>query len=60
MVPVKRGISDDSYSEITDGVKEGDEVISGSYKAVSRELEDEKKVRKGASEGPKDKDKEKK
>lgn len=60
MVPVKRGISDDSYSEITEGVKEGDEVISGSYKAVSRELEDEKKIRKGAAEGMKDKEKEKK
>jgi len=60
MVPIKRGISDDSYSEITEGLKEGEEVISGSYKAVSRELEDDKKVKKGAAEGMKDKDKEKK
>ncbi len=47
MVPVKRGISDDSYTEIIDGVKEGQEVISGGYKAISRELEDGKKIRIG-------------
>ncbi|HEX4645449.1 MAG TPA: efflux RND transporter periplasmic adaptor subunit [Verrucomicrobiae bacterium] len=44
MVPVKRGISDDDYVEITDGLKEGDEVVSGGYKAISRELEEGKKV----------------
>ncbi len=45
MVEVKRGISDDSYIEITEGLKEGDQVISGSYKAISRELEDGSKVK---------------
>jgi HlyD family secretion protein len=44
-VPVKRGISDDSYVEISEGVEEGNEVVSGSYKAINRELEDETKVR---------------
>jgi HlyD family secretion protein len=44
MVPVKRGISDDDYSEITAGLKEGDEVVTGSYKAISRELENGKAV----------------
>jgi len=44
-VPVKRGISDDAYYEILEGVKEGDEVITGSYKAIARELEDEKKIK---------------
>lgn len=45
MVEVKRGISDNSYIEILEGVKEGDLVISGSYKAISRELEDGSKVK---------------
>lgn len=30
MVPVKIGISDDAYTEILEGVAEGQEVISGS------------------------------
>ncbi len=37
---VKTGLSDDNYIEITEGLKEGDEVISGSYKAISRDLHD--------------------
>lgn len=45
MVEVKRGISDDAYIEITEGLKEDDKVISGSYKAISRELEDGSKVK---------------
>jgi HlyD family secretion protein len=44
-VPVKRGISNDTYVEITEGVTEGMEVVSGSYKAINRELEDGAKVR---------------
>jgi HlyD family secretion protein len=44
MVPVKRGISDDAYVEITDGLSEGVDVISGSYKAINRELEEAKKI----------------
>ena len=58
MVPVKIGISDDNYWEITDGLKEGQEVITGGYKAVSRELDDGKKVRKGVIAPDLDKDKE--
>lgn len=46
MVPVKRGINDDTYAEITEGLKDGQEIISGGYKAISRELEDGKKIRK--------------
>ena len=60
MVPVKRGISDDAYVEITEGLTEGQEVVSGGYKAISRELEDGKKIRKGGPEKEKDKEKEKK
>jgi HlyD family secretion protein len=48
MVPVKIGISDDDYWEISDGLKEGDEVVSGSSKAINRELEDGKKIKMGA------------
>jgi HlyD family secretion protein len=44
-MPVKRGISDDAYMEITDGLKEGAQVVSGTYKAINRELEDGAKVR---------------
>jgi len=47
MVPVKLGISDDSYWEITEGLKEGQEVVSGGFRAVSRDLEDGKRIRKG-------------
>lgn len=47
MKPVKRGISDDSYVEITEGVEEGQEVVSGSYKAINRELEEGRKIKKG-------------
>ena len=34
-----------SFIEIIDGVTEGNEVVSGSYKAINRELEDGTKVR---------------
>jgi HlyD family secretion protein len=44
MTPVKRGINDDNYAEIIEGLGEGQEVVSGGYKAISRELEDGKKV----------------
>ena len=44
-VPVKRGISSDQYVEIMEGVSEGADIVSGSYKAINRELEDGAKVR---------------
>ena len=47
MAPVKIGISDDEYWEITEGLEEGQEVVSGTYRAISRDLEDGKKVKKG-------------
>ncbi len=56
MMPVKIGISDDSYWEITDGLKEGQEVVSGGYRAISRDLEDGKRVKKGAVVGDKAKE----
>ena len=45
MVVVKTGISDDNYLQIKSGVNEGDEVVSGSYRAISRELENGSIVR---------------
>ncbi|MEY2601472.1 MAG: hypothetical protein QOJ36_791, partial [Verrucomicrobiota bacterium] len=36
--------SDDTYMEIKTGVQPGDEVISGSYSAISRKLKDGAKV----------------
>ena len=45
MVVVETGISDDNYLEIKSGLAEGDVVISGSYRAISRELEDGSIVR---------------
>jgi HlyD family secretion protein len=57
MIPVKIGISDDNYWEITDGLSEGQEVVSGSFRAITRELEDGKKIHKGPAAGE-NKDKE--
>ena len=49
MVPVKIGISDDNYWEVTDGLSDGQEVVSGGFHAISHDLEDGKKVVKGTS-----------
>jgi HlyD family secretion protein len=43
-VKVTTGIADDAYMEIKSGVKQGDDVISGSYGAISRKLKDGAKV----------------
>ena len=43
-VKVTTGISDDTYMEIKSGVQPGDEVISGSYSAISRKLKDGAKI----------------
>jgi len=48
-VPVKIGISDDNYWEITDGLKEGDEIVVGGYHAISHDLDDGRKIVKGAA-----------
>jgi HlyD family secretion protein len=42
--PVTTGIADDTYMEIKSGINPGDEVISGSYSAISRKLKDGAKV----------------
>ncbi|MCB9250494.1 MAG: efflux RND transporter periplasmic adaptor subunit [Ignavibacteriales bacterium] len=45
MVEVKTGISDDAYMEIISGLSDGQMVISGPYKAISKELNDSTKVK---------------
>jgi HlyD family secretion protein len=47
MRKVERGISDDTHTEILSGVEEGAEVVSGGYRAISRDLEDGQAVRVG-------------
>jgi HlyD family secretion protein len=44
MVKVTTGISDDTYTEIKSGIQPGNEVISGSYSAISRKLKEGAKV----------------
>src|SRR5437762_5853534 len=43
-IKVTTGIADDTYMEIKSGVQPGDEVISGSYSAISRKLKEGAKV----------------
>jgi HlyD family secretion protein len=43
-IRVATGISDDTYMEVKSGIKPGDEVISGSYSAISRKLKEGAKV----------------
>lgn len=45
LVPVKTGIQDINNIEITDGLKEGDEVITGPYTIVSKTLRNKTKVK---------------
>lgn len=43
-IKVTTGIADDAYMQIKSGVKPGDDVISGSYSAISRKLKDGAKI----------------
>jgi HlyD family secretion protein len=45
-VKVTTGIQDDTYIEVKTGLTEGQEVISGPYRIVSKDLKDEDKVEK--------------
>lgn len=40
MTPVKTGVQDNSYIEIKSGAEEGQEVITGPYRAISKRLKD--------------------
>ena len=44
VVPVKLGISDEDYWEITEGLEEDQEIVTGNYRAINRELEDGAKI----------------
>jgi len=45
LTPVVTGIGDTTHMEIKSGVKEGDEVVSGPFSAITRTLKDGTKVR---------------
>jgi HlyD family secretion protein len=45
MRPVKVGISDENYYEALEGVNEGDEVVTGPFKVLSRTLKDGDRVK---------------
>jgi HlyD family secretion protein len=51
MIPVKTGITDGDFYEIVSGVTEGQQIISGGYKAISKDLEDGRKVKLSAAAG---------
>ena len=44
MQKVDTGIADNTFIEIKSGLNQGDEVVSGSYTAISRKLKDGAKV----------------
>lgn len=46
MLKVKIGIQDNNYIEIKEGIKDGDEIISGPYSAVSKLLKEGSEVKK--------------
>jgi HlyD family secretion protein len=49
--PVKTGIIGETDIEVTDGLKEGDEIVTGSYKTL-RTLKDQAKVKVDVKKGP--------
>jgi HlyD family secretion protein len=57
-VAVKTGISDDTYIEVVSGLESGEDVVSGPYRAISKELEDGSKVMAPKKDKKKDSDKE--
>lgn len=57
MVSVETGIGDTTHMEIKSGLKEGDEVVSGPFSVITRQLKDGAKVR---LDKPKKKDEAKK
>ena len=44
MTPVETGIADDNYLQTLSGVNAGDQVVSGPYTAISKDLKDGSKV----------------
>ncbi|MFM9092102.1 MAG: efflux RND transporter periplasmic adaptor subunit, partial [Verrucomicrobiota bacterium] len=44
MVPVEVGLADNTYLEVKSGLRAGDEVVAGTYAAISRQLKDGSRV----------------
>jgi HlyD family secretion protein len=51
LAPVQTGIADNSFIEIKSGVRPGDEIVSGPYSALSKDLKSGSVVK---TEPPKD------
>ena len=45
MHPIKVGINDDDYYALTSGLNEGDRIVTGPYKILSKKLKNDEKVR---------------
>jgi HlyD family secretion protein len=45
LVPVQTGIADNNFIEIRTGIQEGDEIVAGSYAAISKDLKDQSMVK---------------
>jgi HlyD family secretion protein len=42
--PIKRGISDENYYEVTEGLNEGEIIVTGPYRVLTKELQNGKAV----------------
>jgi len=49
--PVRIGIGDENGWEIAEGLNEGQEIVTGGFKAVTHDLEDGRRIRKAAVGG---------
>lgn len=58
MVIVTTGIRDNEYIEVVSGLKGGERVVSGSYKAIAKDLEDRSRVIDAPKEEPSNRKKE--
>ena len=45
LVPVQTGIADNNFIEIRSGVQEGEEIVSGTYVAISKDLKDRSRIK---------------
>ena len=45
LVPVQTGIADNNFIEIKSGITAGDEIVSGSYSALSKDLKEGTRVK---------------
>jgi HlyD family secretion protein len=52
-VQVETGISDEGFIEIKTGLKEGEDIVTGSFAAISKDLEDGAKIKVDDNKGTK-------